>query len=153
VTSSLVLVRHAAAVKRKDWDGKDTDRPLTAVGQATAERLVAVLAALGVDRVHSSDAERCVATVAPYAQAIGRKIHLHPEISERGYESDPEAMHGLADRLWRPGRVTVVCSHRPVLPALARELGLPVGKYAPGSFVVAHRLASGRTVHERFGAP
>jgi 8-oxo-dGTP diphosphatase len=40
-----------------------------------------------------------------------------------------------------------------VLPALARELSLPVGKFSPGAFVVAHTLASGRIVHERFGAP
>ncbi|WP_232828704.1 NUDIX hydrolase [Kribbella monticola] len=153
VTSSLVVVRHAEAVKRKDWDGKDTDRPLTRDGQATAERLVAVLAALGVDRVLSSDAERCATTVAPYAQEIGKKVHLHPEISELGYEAHPKAMRGLGDKAWRKGKVTAICSHRPVLPALARELGLPVGKYAPGAFVVAHRLAGGRIVHERFGAP
>jgi len=153
VTSSLVVIRHAEAVKRKDWDDKDTVRPLTPRGQETAERLTAVLAALGVDRVFSSDAERCAATIAPYALMIGKKIRLLPEISERGYEADPQAVHGLSAQLWRPGKTTVVCSHRPVLPALARELGLPVGKYAPGSFVVAHRLATGRTVHERFGAP
>jgi 8-oxo-dGTP diphosphatase len=153
VTSSLVVVRHAEAVKRKDWDGKDTNRPLTGPGRETAQRLTEVLAALGVDRVLSSDAERCTATVAPYAQSIGKKIHLHPEISERGYASDPDAMRGLGDLAWRKGKVTAICSHRPVLPALARELGLPVGKYAPGAFVVAHTLASGRIVHERFGAP
>ncbi|QNE23136.1 NUDIX domain-containing protein [Kribbella qitaiheensis] len=153
VTSSLVLIRHAEAVKRKEWDRKDTDRPLTGEGESTAERLVAVLAALGVDRVLSSDAERCAATVAPYAGAIGKKIHLHREISERGYEADPDAMRGLGDKAWRPGKVTAICSHRPVLPALARELSLPVGKYAPAAFVVAHRIADGRIVHERFGAP
>jgi len=153
VTSSLVVIRHAEAVKRKDWDGKDTNRPLTEHGEQTAELLIAVLAALGVDRVFSSDAERCTATVAPYAQSIGKKIHLHPEISERGYASDPGAMRGLGDQAWRDGKVTAICSHRPVLPALARELSLPVGKYAPAAFVVAHTLASGRIVHERFGAP
>lgn len=153
VTSSLVVVRHAEAVKRKDWDGKDANRPLTGHGQQTAEQLSAVLAALGVDRVLSSDAERCSATVAPYAQAIGKKLHLHREISERGYAADPDALRGLGDKAWRPGRVTAICSHRPVLPALARELSLPVGKYAPATFVVAHLLADGRIVHERFGAP
>jgi phosphohistidine phosphatase SixA/8-oxo-dGTP pyrophosphatase MutT (NUDIX family) len=153
VVSSLVLIRHAQAMKRKDWDGKDTDRPLTAEGEATAQRLVGVLAALGVDRVLSSDAERCVATVAPYAASIGKKVHLYPEISERGYEADPEALRGMAGRAWKRGKVTVVCSHRPVLPALARELGLKVGRFAPGAFVVAHRLPNGGMVHERFNAP
>ncbi|ADB30070.1 NUDIX hydrolase [Kribbella flavida DSM 17836] len=153
VESSLVLLRHTEAVKRKEWDGKDTVRPLTRTGRATAERLVDVLGALGVNRVLSSDAERCATTVAPYAAALGRRIHLHPEISERGFEADPTALNGLCRQVWKPGRVTVVCSHRPVLPALARELGLPVGKYSPGSFVVAHRLADGGLVHERFSAP
>jgi 8-oxo-dGTP diphosphatase len=153
VVSSLVLIRHAQAVKRRDWEGDDTERPLTEEGAATAERLVGVLAALGVNRIISSDAERCVATVAPYAEAIGKKIHLIPEISERGYEADPEALHGIAGRAWKPGKVTVVCSHRPVLPALSRALGLRPGRFAPGAFVVAHRLPNGGLVHERFNAP
>jgi phosphohistidine phosphatase SixA/8-oxo-dGTP pyrophosphatase MutT (NUDIX family) len=153
VRSTLILIRHAEAVKRKDWDGKDTARPLTEEGAATAQQLVGVLAALGVDRVISSDAERCVATVAPYAASIGKKVHLHPEISERGYQADPQALRGMAERAWKPGSVTVVCSHRPVLPALARELGLKVGRFVPGAFVVAHRLPNGKMVHERFNAP
>ncbi|MGW6279704.1 NUDIX hydrolase [Kribbella sp. NPDC055071] len=153
VISTLVVVRHAEAVKRKEWDGKDTDRPLTDAGTAVAERLTGVLAALGVNRLISSDAERCVATIAPYAASIKRHIHLWPEISERGYDADPDNLRGLSEKAWAPGRVTVVCSHRPVLPALSRELGLKVGKFATGAFLVAHRLADGRIVHERFGPP
>ena len=153
VVSSLVLIRHTAAVKRRDWDGKDAARPLTDEGVAAAQRLVAVLDALGVDRVYSSDAERCTATVTPYAGSIERHIHLLPEISERGYEAEPSGLHGLADRIWKPDRVSAVCSHRPVLPALSRELGLKVRKFSPGDFVVAHRLADGRRLLERFSAP
>ena len=153
VVATVVVVRHAEAVKRKDWDGKDTVRPLTSSGEAVAERLADVLAALGADRIISSDAERCVATLTPYAASIDRHIHLWPEISERGYDADPDGLRGLAERVWRPGKVTVVCSHRPVLPALSRELGLKVGKFSTGAFLVAHRLADGRLVHERFGPP
>ncbi|WP_405064102.1 NUDIX domain-containing protein [Kribbella sp. NBC_01505] len=153
VESTLVLVRHAEAVKRKDWDGKDTLRPLTSTGTAVAERLSDVLAALGANRLISSDAERCTSTLLPYASAIERHLHLWPEISERGYEADPRGLRGLGERAWRPGRVTVVCSHRPVLPALQRELGLKVGKFSPGAFLVAHRLTDGRLLYERFRAP
>ncbi len=153
VAATLILLRHAQAVKRKDWDGKDIVRPLSSTGIAQAERLTGVLAALGVNKLISSDAERCVASVAPYAASIDRHINQWPEISERGYESDPSAVRGLAQRAWKPGKVTVVCSHRPVLPALAREFGLRVGKFSPGSFLVAHRLEDGRLVYERFGAP
>jgi len=153
VEATLVLVRHAEAVKRKDWDGKDTLRPLNSTGTAVAGRLSDVLAALGADRLISSDAERCTATLSPYAEAIDRKLHLWPEISERGYDADPHGLRGLRERAWRPGRVTVVCSHRPVLPALQRELGLKVGKFSPGAFLVAHRLTNGRLIYERFSAP
>jgi 8-oxo-dGTP pyrophosphatase MutT (NUDIX family)/phosphohistidine phosphatase SixA len=153
VVATLILVRHAAAVKRKDWDGKDTLRPLNTTGTGQAEQLTGVLAALGVDRVISSDAERCVQTVTPYAASIDRHIHLWPEISERGYGADPSALHGLGAKAWRPGKVTVVCSHRPVLPALSREFGLKVGKFSPGAFLVAHQLGDGRLTYERFSAP
>ncbi|MGW7686501.1 NUDIX hydrolase [Kribbella sp. NPDC054772] len=153
VVATIVVVRHAEAVKRKDWDGKDTLRPLTSNGTEVAERLTGVLASLGVDRVISSDAERCVSTVAPYAASINRHITLWPEISERGYEADPGGLRGLSERAWKPGKVTVVCSHRPVLAALSRELGAKVGKFSTGSFLVVHRLADGRLVHDRFRAP
>jgi 8-oxo-dGTP diphosphatase len=153
VVATVVVVRHAEAVKRKDWDGKDTLRPLTSNGEAVAERLAEVLAALGANRIISSNAERCAATVMPYAAAVDRHVHLWPEISERGYNADPDGLRGLAERVWRPGKVTVVCSHRPVLPALLRELGLKAGKFSTGAFLVAHRLADGRLVHERFRAP
>jgi 8-oxo-dGTP diphosphatase len=153
VTSTVVLLRHAEAIKRKAWTGSDTARPLTESGAATAERLVGVLAALGVDRVLSSDAERCTATVAPYAAEMGLPLELHPEISERGYEKDPSGLEGIAAEAWKPGKVTAVCSHRPVLPALSRELGLKVGKLEPGAFAVAHRLPTDRVVGERFGPP
>jgi 8-oxo-dGTP diphosphatase len=153
VVATVIVVRHAEAMKRKDWDGKDTLRPLTGNGEAVAERLADVLAALGANRIISSDAERCSATVAPYAAAVDRHIHLWPEISERGYHADPDGLRGLAERVWRPGKVTVICSHRPVLPALSRELGLKAGKFSTGAFLVAHRLADGRLVHERFRAP
>jgi 8-oxo-dGTP diphosphatase len=153
VVATVIVLRHAQALKRKDWDGKDTLRPLSSDGTAVAERLTGVLAALGANRLISSDTERCVATLTPYAAAIDRHVHLWPEISERGHQAEPDALHGLADRIWKPGKVTVVCSHRPVLPALARELGLKAQKFSTGAFLVAHRLADGRLIHERFGAP
>jgi 8-oxo-dGTP pyrophosphatase MutT (NUDIX family)/phosphohistidine phosphatase SixA len=153
VVSTLVLLRHAEAVKRKEWDGKDTARPLNPAGTAVAERLTGVLAALGANRLISSDAERCASTLTPYAAAVDRHIHLWPQISERGHDADPGALAGLGERVWRKDKVTVVCSHRPVMPALARELGLKVGKFSPGAFLVAHRLGDGRLIYERFSAP
>jgi 8-oxo-dGTP diphosphatase len=39
-TTPLVLLRHAKALKREDWDGDDDDRPLALVGQIQAKRLL-----------------------------------------------------------------------------------------------------------------
>ncbi len=150
-TSTVVLLRHTAAMKRKDWAGKDARRPLTPLGAKAAKQLVDVLTALGVDRVLSSDAERCAATVAPYAAAAGLPLEERPEISEEGHEADPEAMRAI--HAWATGQVTAICSHRPVLPALARTVGLKVGKFSPGAILVAHRLATGRVLAERFSGP
>ena len=152
-TATVVLLRHATAVKRQEWDGKDTARPLDDAGAGCADRLADVLQALGADRVLSSDAERCLATVAPYAASAGLAIEELREISEAGYDADAAGLPGLAGRIWSPGQVTVVCSHRPVLPALARALGLNAGRLAPGAFLVAHRLTGERLLTERFGAP
>jgi 8-oxo-(d)GTP phosphatase len=151
-TATLVLLRHAAATKRKDWDGDDNDRPLSPEGAQSAARMVEVLRALGVDRVLTSDAERCRATVAPYAKAAGLAIDERSEISERGYDAAPADLLGVVPAAWGTGHVTVVCSHRPVLPALARALGLRVGKFSPGAFLVAHRVGTGRPLTERFTA-
>ncbi len=151
--ATVVLLRHAAAVKRRGWHGADAARTLSAEGAESAGRLVEVLAALGVDRVLSSDAERCTASVAPYAAAAGLAVEEHHAISEDGYDDDPGAMRGLAAKAWAPGYVTAVCSHRPVLPAVARELGLKVAKFSPGAFLVAHHLPDGRRTTERFSAP
>lgn len=151
VDSAVVLLRHTAAVKRKDWDGKDSARPLNDDGVAAANRLIGVLTALGVDRVVSSDAERCFATVAPYAADAGLPIDERHEISEAGFSGG--ALRGLSAKVWHPGHVTVVCSHRPVIPALARELGLEVTKLSPGAFLVAHRLSSGSLLTERHPGP
>ncbi|WP_328988694.1 NUDIX hydrolase [Kribbella sp. NBC_01245] len=150
VESSVVVIRHTSAVKRKEWDGKDQDRPLTAEGAQAAQDLIGVLGALGVNRIITSDAERCRATIAPYAAEADLTIHEHPEISERGYGKDPDALTDL--RGWKPGKVTVICSHRPVLPALSRALDLRVGKFSPGAFVTAHRTPAGQ-FHERFRSP
>lgn len=153
VTATVILVRHTAAVKRKKWDGDDSLRPLLPEGAESARRLVEVLGALGVNRILTSDAERCVATVAPYAAASGLTLEPHPEISERGYERDPSALAGFARTTWAPGHVTVVCSHRPVLPPLARELGLKPGKFSPGAFLVAHHIGPDHLLTERFASP
>ena len=60
---ALLLVRHAKAGNRFDWDGEDVDRPLSTAGRRQAAGLVDELAPYSVKRVLSSPFRRCVETV------------------------------------------------------------------------------------------
>jgi 8-oxo-dGTP diphosphatase len=68
---SLLLVRHASAGQRADWDGPDELRPLDARGRAQARRLAAVLPLFGPSAVLAAQRTRCRETVGPLAAALG----------------------------------------------------------------------------------
>lgn len=118
----LLLVRHAKAGSRKDWDGDDDLRPLSGVGRSQAEHLVGFLDGFAPERLHSATPVRCVDTIAPYASLHGLKIEREPLLGEEGYWVDPTA--GLARfraLLARPG-VTVLCSQGGVIPDVVETL-------------------------------
>ena len=77
-TVPLVLLRHASAGSRASWSGADLARPLDARGAADADALAWMLRCFGADRLISSAAERCVATVRPFAALTGAKIEIEP---------------------------------------------------------------------------
>ena len=126
-TFPIVVLRHAKAVAREDWDGPDAARPLTARGARQAKAIVGPLRAFGVRKIVSSDAVRCVTTVTPLAAALGRKIDRTPLIGQDAWEegtSDPRAVIGRRVRSRKPA---VLCSHGPVLPGILTELALATG--------------------------
>ncbi len=55
-------------------------------------------------------------------------------------------MARLAQQIGAEGIPSVVCSHRPVLPAMLAPLNLPVRPMATASCVVAHLDADGQVV-------
>ncbi len=104
-----VLLRHAAAGDRDDWDGDDFHRPLDAKGRRQAEALVEVLRPFGVLRVVSSPYVRCVQTVEPLAAALGLPL----EQDERLAEGEGGAAAELLDE-----DGVVCCTHGDILDAL-----------------------------------
>jgi len=153
-TTPLIILRHAKAMKRSDFDGgDDADRPLSGRGRGEAKTLVDILDAYGIERVHSSPFKRCISTVSRFAKTIDAEIHHEPALSESGHESDPEATAARVGELLDSPAPTVLCTHRPVLPtvidSLARSLGLAVtaihddpswdSRLAPGAMIVVHR--------------
>lgn len=147
-TSPLILLRHTQALKRSDFDGADdSQRPLSGKGRSQAKGLVPLLAAYGIEHVHSSDSVRCSETVRRFAKSIGAPVHAEPTLSEIGHGEHPRrAAKRMLALLADPARV-VVCSHRPVLPTLVETIaglrwkgrGDLDEKLPPGGFLVVHR--------------
>ncbi|WP_061961510.1 NUDIX hydrolase [Demequina flava] len=121
-TRAFVLARHARAKRRKAWTGHDLVRPLTTSGEARAQELVPMFAAFGVTRIHSSPAERCMATVRPYSEATGRAVKEHLPLTEPAHAEKPlKTAQTFMKLLEKPG-CRVVCAHRPTLPTIVEML-------------------------------
>ena len=101
-----VLLRHASAGDRDDWDGPDRFRPLDERGRRQAAELVEMLRPFGLRRVLSSPYTRCIETVEPLAAALG--VHV---------ESDDRLEEGAAagaDELLKEDGV-LACTHGDVV--------------------------------------
>ncbi len=144
-TTPLVVLRHTDALARSSWtDAPDAERPLDERGVREAAALVAPLSALGVTRVVTSDAVRCVETVRPYAETAGTTLELEPVLSEDGHLDRPDGAGRFTRAVLADAAPTVICAHRPVLPdviAAATEQShteVPGGRLHPGEFLVLH---------------
>jgi 8-oxo-dGTP diphosphatase len=124
---ALLLVRHASAGDKHDWDGPDDLRPLDARGRAQAERLAAVLPLFGPAAVLAAERTRCRQTVEPLATRLGLDVLPAPALGEEEFADDPRAGLALVRQLLRtpdrPG-VTVVCSQGGAIPSVLRALGV-----------------------------
>ena len=150
-TVPLIFLRHAQAVKRADFRGAhDASRPLTSKGKSQAKTLAPLLNAFAIESVHSSDAARCLETVKALAKLLGTDVQQERDLSESGFEQDEKSARERMKQLSLHSQATVICSHRPVLPALldvlTSALDLDVdpsvldAKLSPGSFLVVHRV-------------
>jgi 8-oxo-dGTP pyrophosphatase MutT (NUDIX family)/phosphohistidine phosphatase SixA len=126
-TFPIVALRHAKAVPREQWKGKDAGRPLAARGRKQAESIVGPLLAFGVRRIVSSPAERCTATVAPLSAAIGRSVDTTKHISQDAWEEGRSDARTVIGERVRSRKPAVLCSHGPVLPDVLSELALATG--------------------------
>jgi 8-oxo-dGTP diphosphatase len=124
-TFPIILLRHAKALKRTDWDGDDGDRPLEHRGQLQAKRLLPIYLPYGISEVHTSDALRCIETIDLMARLIEKTPIFSADLSEYGYAKDREAPLDYVQDLMNRGISAIVCSHNPIIPKLVKKL---VGK-------------------------
>jgi 8-oxo-dGTP diphosphatase len=124
-TFPIILLRHAKALKRTEWDGDDGDRPLEHRGQLQAKRLLPIYLPYGISEVHTSDALRCIETIDLMARLIEKTPIFSADLSEYGYAKDKEAPLDYVQDLMDRGAPAIVCSHNPIIPKLVKKL---VGK-------------------------
>lgn len=90
----MILLRHAWAGDRGEWEGDDRDRPLDDRGRAQARELVEELASFTIARILSSPYVRCVQTVEPLARARGLEIEERVELGEEQQDDEGAQLVG-----------------------------------------------------------
>jgi len=124
----LLLVRHAKAGSRYDWDGDDYQRPLTVKGREQAGELSKLLHLFGPTRAYAATPIRCAQTIQPLANRLHLPITPEPLLGEEDYWKDPDAAFARFLALSAGSEVAVVCSQGGVIPDLITRL---TGKEEP----------------------
>jgi 8-oxo-dGTP pyrophosphatase MutT (NUDIX family)/phosphohistidine phosphatase SixA len=158
-TVPLILVRHGSAGSKSDWPKSDVSRPLDGRGTSEALALADLLRCFGAGRVISAPAERCVATVRPYAASIGAGVEIEAafDVAASGPGSSAVAAAAAMARLAVDSSPVVVCGHRETLPALLDAACAALGAPSPSGkqlrkaeFAVLHRAAGKLVALERY---
>jgi 8-oxo-(d)GTP phosphatase len=143
-TQTLILLRHAKALNRAEWQKDDEDRPLDQIGQIQAKHLPASFIPYNLDQICSSDAMRCAETVLPLSQSIGRPITYVSDLSEYAFYKDKTAAYEYVKEQMDSDGAVLICSHNPIIPKIVEKL---IGKksfkslktdLAPGDAIVLH---------------
>jgi len=145
-TDTLIILRHAKALERGDWDEPDSQRTLNEVGFDQAQLLIKHLEPFAIDEVYTSDYTRCVQTVTPLAHARGLSITAVPSLNEQTFEEDPSRAVAFANALKQDEKNIVICSHNPVIPTMLRGIlntklkNKDLIKLEPGDAWIVHRI-------------
>jgi 8-oxo-(d)GTP phosphatase len=149
----VLLIRHAHAGARKDWDGDDRLRPLSGKGGRQAAALADLAEAYAPQRVLSSPYIRCLQTVEPLAGRLSLPVESMDELAEGSGAGALALVRAFADEK------VALCTHGDVIPevlvALADEDRVDLGhrpRQAKGSVWVLEAHA-GRFVRASYLPP
>jgi 8-oxo-dGTP diphosphatase len=158
-TKPLILLRHAKAVTRDEWQGEDDDRPLDSYGQNQAKRLLAMYQVFNLEQIHSSDAVRCYDTVVAIAKSLNIKLEVTGKLSESTFKKDKEKAFDYAKDLMKLNESVLLCSHNPILPKMLNkltkksEVDADEGKLLPADGWVIHRIGKEVIQIDRIDSP
>jgi phosphohistidine phosphatase SixA len=145
VRGVLLLIRHAHAGSKRDWQGPDGLRPLSATGRAQATGLLIRLEDYPIERIMCSPTLRCLQTMRPLAHE--RRLPVESSAALE-VQSPATAVLGL---IHDPTlRDAALCTHGEVIDRLFTQLartGLithdPL-RWPKGATWILQRLAGGR---------
>lgn len=145
-TDTLIILRHAKALDRGDWDDHDSLRTLNERGFLQASHLVNHLAPFNIEEIYTSNFTRCAQTVTPLAEARGLSIIQSMQINEDIFEEDPEKAIAFTNALKQDQKDILMCSHNPVIPTILRAIlnsklnNKEIIKLEPGDAWLVHRI-------------
>jgi len=155
----FILLRHAKAITRDEWQGEDDDRPLSSSGQNQAMRLLSTYQVFNIDQIHSSDAVRCYDTVKSMAKGLDIKLEVSSKLSENTYKKDKEKAFDYVSELIKEDKSILICSHNPILPKMLNkltkksEIEADEDKLSPADGWVIHRSGKEIIQIDRLDAP
>lgn len=129
-TFPIIALRHGKAVSPGTWDGPDATRPLLHRGIEEATSIAPAIAAWAPQKLISSTATRCLATIEPLAELTGLEVRAISAISQDAYEDGTSKVKKVVRKRLEKRMPVVLCSHGPVLPqiidAIADQTGTAI---------------------------
>ncbi|MFM9918909.1 NUDIX hydrolase [Lacisediminihabitans sp. H27-G8] len=120
-TFPIIVLRHGRAVPPASWDGPDSTRPLLHRGLEQSRNVAPAIAAWAPEKLISSTAARCLATIEPVAALTGLPIKQSTGISQDAWEDGAARVHKAVRKRLAAGVSVVLCSHGPVIPEIIAE--------------------------------
>ncbi|WP_066518108.1 NUDIX hydrolase [Curtobacterium ammoniigenes] len=121
-TFAVIALRHAKTVPGSEWGGPDATRPLLPVGRAQARQAAPAIAAFAPQKIVSSTAARCQATVEPLSKRTKIGVTTTQDISQDAYERGKADLSKVIKKRLEKARTAVLCSHGPVLPEIIARI-------------------------------
>src|SRR4051794_5886026 len=112
---AVYLVRHADARSREKWDGSDRQRPLTKKGRRQADGIADAFRDMGLRRLLSSPATRCLETLQPLAARLDITVVEAEELFEGASTC---AAYELLGREADAHGDVALCTHGDLIPEL-----------------------------------
>ncbi|MCJ0701609.1 NUDIX hydrolase [Frigoribacterium faeni] len=148
-TFALVALRHAKTTAPGDWSGSDATRPLLPAGRRQAKSIAPGIAAWSPQRIVSSTAARCLATLEPLSALTRVGVKQTDAISQDSFENGSDDVASVVAKRLKKRTSAVLCSHGPVLPELIRQIALATkggerldlrraSSLSPGEYTVLH---------------